>query len=519
MKMTSKIAAIGIWMVTMMIGLHPLAAAAIGLADTETVEDRTQLITTPITYNSVARQYQQKLQIRNRSADTLSSPLFLCLKRKSPENLSLANATDTLEDGSSCVEIPLKNDTLSPGKTSPKFTLLFADPGTADIDYSGRLFAVLPDSANRMPIAQMPPQQKLNVGQSAQLDGSRSIDADGDKLTYQWLLIKKPRKSNAALLNAQTVNASFVPDKPGAYGISLTVNDGKLNSAVAKMVLSTLNAGPVSQLGADKTTPVGQSVLLDQQSFDPDGTTLSYAWSLKGKPNGSKAKLQDAKTATPSLTPDRVGSYQISLLVTDQNKRKSAPATMLINTLNSKPLAVPNAAPTGVIATPIAISGSQSMDDDGDNLAYRWALLSAPAGSTATFTASDQVETTLIPDQNGVYVFQLIVDDGISQSIPVTTATLVGSGSSGNRRPTIDRIPNSQLSAAVNTPYQVTVVATDRDNDPITFSLERAPDGMTIDAASGLIQWTPTAAGSERVIVKASDGNLFDQYAFIIRVR
>ena len=43
----------------------------------------------------------------------------------------------------------------------------------------------------------------------------------------------------------------------------------------------------------------------------------------------------------------------------------------------------------------------------------------------------------------------------------------------------------------------------------LTFSLDIAPTGMTIDASSGLIQWTPdgTQLGDNAVAVRVVDGN------------
>jgi Putative Ig domain len=41
---------------------------------------------------------------------------------------------------------------------------------------------------------------------------------------------------------------------------------------------------------------------------------------------------------------------------------------------------------------------------------------------------------------------------------------------------------------------------------PITYSLDTAPSGMTIDSTSGLIEWTPGASGVHNVAVRASNG-------------
>ena len=60
----------------------------------------------------------------------------------------------------------------------------------------------------------------------------------------------------------------------------------------------------------------------------------------------------------------------------------------------------------------------------------------------------------------------------------------------------------------VNRTYQYDVRATDSDGDALAFSLSDAPEGMTIDAETGLIRWTasPTQIGTFAPTVTVSDG-------------
>ena len=58
--------------------------------------------------------------------------------------------------------------------------------------------------------------------------------------------------------------------------------------------------------------------------------------------------------------------------------------------------------------------------------------------------------------------------------------------------------------AAVGQVYSYDVNAS--GNPAPTYSLTTKPTGMTINATTGLIQWTPTAVGNDNVIVKASNG-------------
>ncbi len=72
--------------------------------------------------------------------------------------------------------------------------------------------------------------------------------------------------------------------------------------------------------------------------------------------------------------------------------------------------------------------------------------------------------------------------------------------------PTITSTPN--LKGVVGAPYVYNVTAS--GTPAPTFSLTSPPAGMTINATTGAIAWTPTAAGSFSVTVRASNGSLPD---------
>lgn len=64
--------------------------------------------------------------------------------------------------------------------------------------------------------------------------------------------------------------------------------------------------------------------------------------------------------------------------------------------------------------------------------------------------------------------------------------------------------------SVVGEQYSYRVTAQDVENDVLSYSLETAPIGMTIDAAQGLISWTPNATqvGVHAVTVAVSDAQL-----------
>ena len=90
-------------------------------------------------------------------------------------------------------------------------------------------------AANAAPVANAGVAQSVTTGMPVTLDGSKSSDANGDKLTYKWTLTSKPSGSTATLSSTTAERPTFVADVAGAYVASLKVNDGRLDSNVSNV--------------------------------------------------------------------------------------------------------------------------------------------------------------------------------------------------------------------------------------------------------------------------------------------
>jgi hypothetical protein len=91
-----------------------------------------------------------------------------------------------------------------------------------DSDFS----TVVITSGNVKPVAVAGSNQVVLVGQTVWLDGSGSYDANFDDLAYRWVISITPEGSSAQLAGMDQATASFMPDMPGAYTVSLVVSDG-----------------------------------------------------------------------------------------------------------------------------------------------------------------------------------------------------------------------------------------------------------------------------------------------------
>jgi exo-beta-1,3-glucanase (GH17 family)/isocitrate dehydrogenase len=77
-------------------------------------------------------------------------------------------------------------------------------------------------------------------------------------------------------------------------------------------------AAPVANAGSLASAAVGTTLTLDgRASRSRGGRTLSYAWTLTSRPEGSTAKLVNSRSAQPTLTLDLPGNYVATLVVRD----------------------------------------------------------------------------------------------------------------------------------------------------------------------------------------------------------
>lgn len=97
------------------------------------------------------------------------------------------------------------------------------------------------------------------------------------------------------------------------------------------------------------------------------------------------------------------------------------PITVTVPAVNTAPIA--NAGPNQTIpvGSSVTLDGSASKDPDGNALSYAWSLKSLPAGSTARLSSVTTVNPSFVPDMPGIYVVQLVVNDGTVNSTPSET--------------------------------------------------------------------------------------------------
>ena len=280
------------------------------------------------------------------------------------------------------------------------------------------------------PIANAGSSQLVNIGSPAQLNGSGSVDPNGDTLTYAWSILSTPAGSSAGLSSSTSQQLTITPDVAGDYQLQLVVSNGTLTSAPSETVISTVYAPPVANPGSPQSVNIGTSATLDgSNSRSSGGAALTYKWSLVGVPGGSAAVLTNPASQSPSFTLDKRGVYVAQLIVNDGHT-DSAPETVAISSSNRAPIANAGPAQSPVVGTVVTLDGTTSSDPDGYPLTYQWRFTSVPNGSTATLGGTNTAHPTFIGDLIGTYTAELIVNDGLLASAPATVTITVGANTS-----------------------------------------------------------------------------------------
>lgn len=250
-------------------------------------------------------------------------------------------------------------------------TRVFDQPGvyTAQltvIDDSGTINASTSDEirihVNHAPIAEAGPDIRTDR-LIVTLDGSGSVDADGDALIFSW----DPGDGSAAL-TGRTVTHTY--PRSGIYPVSLTVDDGSLldNARAVDPTRVIIDSRPIAVAGGNRDVCSGESILFDASaSSDPDGGLLRYEWDFGD--NTSAAIVNPAKTY------EQPGVYPVTLTVRDETGTDNGiHRDRIAAIIREAPIARAGAPVKACTNQTIRFDGSLSTDADGAVNLFSWSF-------------------------------------------------------------------------------------------------------------------------------------------------
>jgi RHS repeat-associated protein len=174
-------------------------------------------------------------------------------------------------------------------------------------------------SPNQPPAVSAGPDQGIELGGTAQLDGTASDDGQpaGSTLAVSWSVVSGPGAVTFTQPAQVDTDASFA--SAGVYQLRLTATDGQLTSFDdVQVVVQATNAAPSVHAGADVSLVLPTTIASLAGSVTDDGrllTTPVLTWSQLSGPPG--ATFSQPSSASTQVSLPGLGEYDLRLTAFD----------------------------------------------------------------------------------------------------------------------------------------------------------------------------------------------------------
>jgi len=318
-------------------------------------------------------------------------------------------------------------------------------------------------------------------------------DSDGTISSYSWNF------GDGTTSTVETPSHSYTV--AGTYTVTLTVtdNDSLTTSKTLEIIVNTpVNNPPTLSIASSATNILTDtSISFTSTASDSDGTIASYAWTFGD--GGTSVE------ANPSYTYTTIGSYVVTLIITDNG---GATTTQTISITVTKTNVLPSLTITSSkssVATNESITfTSTATDSDGTIASYAWTF---GDGGTSVEANPSHTYTTI-----GSYVATCIVTDSDGAS---TTKTVAITVSKANTAPTSTDLSTTTVTQTES--VTLTISATDSDNDTLTYTIVTQPTLGTVSLSGSSATYTAgsTSSGSDSFTFKVYDGTEYSNISTV----
>ncbi|MFO7287793.1 MAG: PKD domain-containing protein, partial [Gammaproteobacteria bacterium] len=140
----------------------------------------------------------------------------------------------------------------------------------SDGEFDSEPDTVKVSTTNSAPVANAGSDLTATVGDTVELDGSASTDADGDELTYLWSIVSRPDGSTAELVGETLVNPTLEVDVAGLYVVQLIVSDRALSSDPDTVAITVAEDSTDPDSDEDGLSDADEENIYGTDPNDPD---------------------------------------------------------------------------------------------------------------------------------------------------------------------------------------------------------------------------------------------------------
>ena len=370
----------------------------------------------------------------------------------------------------------------------------------ADETVTGFDFGNVEQSAeNRSPLFTSKPPDSAGVDELTRYNAA-AFDPDNDPLTFDL-----PLAPGGMTVHPQRGIVVWQPtrDQVGTHQVVVRVSDGRGGVALQpfEIIVVPPNSPPIITSTPPSPAVVDLPLQYPVRAQDADGDSLVFR--TENAPAGVQINPQTGLlTWTP--TSGQLGQHTFTVAVSDGRggeARQAVAIDVVADAPNDPPVITSQPRLRARVGSPYG-DLIEAHDPNGDPLTYH--LDAAPAGMTVDDLGIVrwQPSAELRGTQQPVTVR---VDDGRVGGVATQEFVLEVVSQDSNQAPWITSTP--VLTGVSGRTYQYQLTARDPDGDPVMWSLDVAPAGMSIDPLRGTLRWTPAAdqIGSHPVVVRVQD--------------
>jgi hypothetical protein len=360
------------------------------------------------------------------------------------------------------------------------------------------------NSVNDAPVA---PDFNMTTDEDTPIDikvVTSASDLDGDVLT---VMIPQEPINGTAVLKSDNTTITYTPhlNFHGTDSFQYLLSDGASNATgFVHVTINSVNDPPVLN-GTDISASVDEdkSVTIDVLAHfsDPDNDPIS----ITGVTQPPQGTVVNNGNGTVTFTPSSNYNGQESFDVTVSDGNGGNTTATVIVTVNP----VPDAPVISGNLSHITVNEDSSVviailanayDPDGDSISLT--SVTQPSHGTVLVNGDGTVTYTPNANYNGPDAF----DFTISDSTGLTT--------SGTVQIQVNAVNDAPVTSAESittneeTPVQVTLDATDADNDTLTFAIISQPEHGMVSILGNVATYTPATDyfGSDSFTFQANDG-------------